>query len=112
MLSYANRLKKNREYQYIMRKGKRYSGKCFSAFVVSTYMKYPKVGIVVSKKVGNSVTRSLIKRRLSHAMRSIIADCKPCNIVLVASAVITQADFFTIQRELRAMMISAGIICE
>jgi len=64
-------IKKNYEFKYFFKKGKFFSGEFLEIFVFdSNYIKN-KLGIVVSKKVGGSVTRNHIKRYIREAYYSI-----------------------------------------
>lgn len=43
----------------------------------------PRIGLVVSKAVGNSVQRHRVSRRLRHAARSLLADLGPGDRVVI-----------------------------
>ena len=67
MLSKKYRLPKEK-FQYIYKKGEKFRGKYGMLIAVSTdEMKSPKLGIVVSKKIGNSVKR----HRMTRLVRNI-----------------------------------------
>lgn len=69
MLNSLNRLRKNKEFNYIYKKGKYINSSNFSIHYVDTYLKFPKIGISVAKKIGNSVMRSRAKRVMSEVVR-------------------------------------------
>ena len=69
MLNSVNRLRKNKEFNYIYKKGKYINSSNFSIHYVDTYLKHSKIGISVGKKVGNSVMRSRAKRVMSEVVR-------------------------------------------
>jgi len=58
MLNRINRVKKNKEFNYIYRKGKFYGCRYFYVHYVDTKLPNAKIGISVSNKIGNSVARS------------------------------------------------------
>lgn len=62
------RLKKEKDFNLVFKKGKRLYGK----FLTLVYFPAPvfKVGYVVSKKHGNSVKRNRIKRLMRESFRS------------------------------------------
>ncbi len=64
-----------------------------------------RVGFVVSKAVGNAVTRNLVKRRLRHAMAAILTErgasnAQPrCDFVLRAFPAAAQASYAELAAE-------------
>ena len=72
------RLKKNLEFRFIYRRGKSFANSLLVLYVFKNKMNkdnegnlYNKVGISVSKKVGNSVIRSRSKRLIYENYRFI-----------------------------------------
>lgn len=64
-----------------------------------------KVGISVSKKIGNSVVRSLIKRRIRESFRLLIPYIKfPNNYVVVAKPGIEKCDYHFISSEIKRLL--------
>ena len=72
MLNIKNRLKKKKEFSYIYRKGETVHSKYITVYFVETRYKNVKVGFSISNKVGNSVVRHKVKRRLSEIVRNRI----------------------------------------
>lgn len=64
-------IKKNYEFKYFFKKGKFFSGKFLEVFIFDSNSIKNKLGIVVSKKVGGSVTRNHIKRYMREAYTSL-----------------------------------------
>lgn len=72
-----------------------------------------KVGISVSKKVGNSVVRSLVKRRIKEAFRLLIPTLnKSCNYIVVAKAAAATATYRQIEDELYRLLGKLGHLVE
>ena len=67
-------LRRNKEFRYVYRRGKSVSDKYFVLIYVNTKTPHLKVGFSVSKKLGNAVSRNLIKRRMKEAFFSMIDD--------------------------------------
>lgn len=68
------RLQNRASFSYIYKKGKRISNNLLTLYFVEAHNL--KVGISVSKKIGNSVTRSLVKRRVKEYFRKLIPSLK------------------------------------
>ena len=66
-MKFSESLKKNRDFQYVYRKGKSYANKLFIMYVLENNQDKNFIGISVSKKVGNSVVR----HRLCRVVREI-----------------------------------------
>ena len=62
------------------------------------------VGFSVSKKVGNSVTRNLVKRRLREIVRPMLVCLKPGLYVVVVREAAAKADFSTLRSGLLGLM--------
>lgn len=72
-------IKKNYEFKYFFKKGKYISGKYIEIFIHNNKLKSNKLGIIVSKKAGNSVVRHRIRRLIKEAYTNIEKDIN-CNI--------------------------------
>lgn len=62
-------LKKNKDFQNVYRNGKSYANKYLVMYVLENSMNSNRVGISVSKKVGNSVVRHHLTRLLRESYR-------------------------------------------
>lgn len=60
---------KNREFSPVYRRGKRAADPCFVLYFLENGTGSNRLGITVSKKVGNSVVRSRVKRIIKEAYR-------------------------------------------
>lgn len=70
-----------------------------------------RVGFVVSRAVGNAVTRNLVKRRLRHAAHDLIPSIEPpADIVVRALPRSAEADYAQLHRELRKGLHRSGVI--
>ncbi len=96
------RLQKNRQFQYVYRRGKSAATKP----MVLLYAKGNKVriGFSVSKKVGNAVTRNLVRRRLRECFRPYIQGIKPGSYVVAARAGAAEASYQTLAKDARYLL--------
>ena len=62
-------LKKNLYFQHVYKRGKSYANKYLVMYVLENDLPYNRVGISVSKKVGNSVMRHRLTRFIRESYR-------------------------------------------
>lgn len=103
MLKAKNRLRKRKEFSYIYRKGEVYFAKDLTLFVSKTKLNQSKVGFSVSNKVGNSVVRHKVKRRLSEIVRVRLHSFPVANYVLVAKPSVVEKDFDNLVLEIESL---------
>ncbi len=86
----AYRLRKNKQFQYVYRRGKSSA----SRELVLLHARNPRlqVGFSVSRKVGKSVVRNRIKRKLREQFRLLLPRLKPGFYVVVAREGAAKAD--------------------
>ena len=103
MLRAKNRLRKRKEFSYIYRKGEVYFAKDLTLFVSKTKLPHSKVGFSVSNKVGNSVIRHKVKRRLSEIVRVRLPSFPIANYILVAKPSVAEKDFQEIASQVESL---------
>ena len=62
-------LKKNADFQLVYKSGKSFANKYLVMYVKENGLEYNRIGISVSKKVGNSVVRHRLKRLIKESYR-------------------------------------------
>ena len=94
MLSKNLRMKSNTQFNYIFKNGKTLKNSKLLIFYSQNKTKTSKFGIVVSKKIGNSVTRNKIKRLIRESIRQNINNFKNTyNYIFVARQGIETLNF-------------------
>lgn len=68
-MKFSESLKKNRDFQYVYRNGKSYANRYFIMYVLENHQEMNRLGISVSKKVGNSVVRHHLCRIVREIYR-------------------------------------------
>ena len=68
-MKFSDSLKKNRDFQNVYKKGKSYANRYFVMYVLKNETETNRLGISVSKKVGNSVIRHHLARLVREAYR-------------------------------------------
>lgn len=68
-MKFSESLKKNRDFQNVYANGKSYANKYLIMYVLENNLNKNRIGISVSKKVGNSVIRHHITRLVRESYR-------------------------------------------
>lgn len=106
-------LKKNYEFKNVLTRGNYYGGKQIEIFVLKNKKPFVMLGIAVSKKVGNSVSRNRIKRLIKENYRLLEKDIKENNSLVILwkkSVDKEEADFYKIKEDMKQIFEKAEII--
>ena len=68
-MKFSESLKKNRDFQSVYRKGKSYGNKYLVMYLLPNQTERNRIGISVSKKVGNSIVRHHLTRLIRESYR-------------------------------------------
>ena len=68
-MQFSESLKKNHQFQFVFRNGKSYANKYLVMYVKENGLDKNRIGISVSKKVGNSVVRHRLTRLVRESYR-------------------------------------------
>ena len=89
-----NRIKKSDEFLLTIKKGHSYSLGSFVVHIRQTDLGYTRVGISVSSKLGNAVTRNKIKRQIRAMCRELIHfDKQSLDVVIIAKNPYLERDY-------------------
>ncbi|MCD8082917.1 MAG: ribonuclease P protein component [Clostridiales bacterium] len=92
-------IKKNQDFQKVYRRGRSHANRQLVMYVVRTETRDRRIGISVSKKVGNSVVRHHITRLIREAFRLNKDRLETgLDIVVVVRAAARESDYKTIER--------------
>lgn len=95
-------LKTNNEFSFVYRNGKSYANKYLVMYVMANDLDKNRIGISVSKKVGNSVVRHRVTRLIRESYRLGEATFHTgYDIVVVARAGAKGKDFFEIDSAMK-----------
>ncbi len=104
-------LKRNKQFRQVYRKGKSISSRYCVLIYARSRSDIIHVGFSVSKKLGNSVARNRVKRRLREAFRPMISEALPgYDLIFIARDAVKEADFAAIQSTMRYLMRKAGLL--
>lgn len=86
-MQFSESLKKNRDFQTVYRNGKSYANKYLVMYVRENGTEENRLGISVSKKVGNSIVRHRLTRLIRESYRLQEADFnRGIDIAVIARA--------------------------
>ena len=104
-------LRRNKEFRYVYRRGKSVSDRNLLLIYVKTKTPHLKVGFSVSKKLGNSVERNKIKRRMKEAFFSMLDDVdKKSLLVFVPREPVRQGNYQMILCSMHKLLYRAGLV--
>ncbi len=90
-MKYSESLKKNKDFQDIYKRGISYSNKYLVMYVYENNLGKNRLGISVSKKVGNSIVRHRLTRLIRESYR-LQEECFRCGIDMIVIARISAKD--------------------
>lgn len=96
------RLKSNDEFQVVFKNGQSFANRQLVLYYIPKKdQEHFRIGLSVSKKVGNAVVRNRIKRYLRQAFHELESDIKPAHdFVVIARAPTKTLDFHETKKSL------------
>jgi len=99
-----SRLLRSADFDRTLRSGRRAASDYLALFVSDNEVGRPRVGLAVSKKLGNAVVRNRIKRRLRELIRPLVARAKGGrDVVIVARSRAVDAEFTRLRQEIEML---------
>ena len=100
-MNFSESLKKNSDFKLVYSRGKSYANKYLVMYMLENNLGKNRIGISVSKKVGNSVVRHRVTRliRESYRLHENIFN-SGLDIVIVARNSASSVDYFEIESAL------------
>jgi len=101
----TERIRKRTEFAELYKKGRRIRGRYFHLVFQPNELGFPRLGVVVSKRVGKANVRNRIKRWFREVFRRH-KDClaRPVDMVLIAQREILELDWKALLKEFREML--------
>jgi len=106
------RVKKNDDFQKVFKKGKSFANRQFVVYFLSKEEQTEfRVGLSVSKKLGNAVKRNQIKRYIRHSILDLKDDLKTnMDYVIIARQPAATMDFHEVKQSLQHVLRIAKVL--
>lgn len=99
------RLRSSSDFRRVYAARRRRDGALLALHSAPNQLGHPRVGFSVSTKVGGSVVRNRVRRRLKEALRPLLVDATAAlDLVVVARPAAAAAGFAELDAELRTLV--------
>lgn len=104
------RITSTREFQSIIDNKEFVSNKCFVLYYQDPKANNSRVGITVSKRMGNAVVRNKIKRQVRMMFHEYLKQDFKKDVICIVRQGYAQNDFQTNKKELELLLLKVNII--
>ncbi|MDL4840928.1 ribonuclease P protein component [Aquibacillus rhizosphaerae] len=108
----AYRLKKNEEFQLVFKKGKSFANRQLVLYFINKEdQQHFRIGLSVSKKIGNAVVRNQIKRYIRQAFLELDGQVSnPYDFIIIARKPTKDMDFHQIKKSLIHVLSKSSLL--
>lgn len=100
-----SRIRKSRDFKMVQKTGSKLKSRDFLFIFLSSASTETRVGLIVSKKVGNAVVRNRVKRRLREACRHYVHQCSTdVDVVIVAFTSAKELDQLSVNQQVEVSL--------
>ncbi|MGM8215776.1 ribonuclease P protein component [Bacillaceae bacterium W0354] len=104
------RIKRNEDFQYIIKKGQSFANRELVLYYIKREQDHFRVGLSVSKKLGNAVKRNQIKRYIRHAFIELDGQIKPnYDFIVIARKPTASMSFHEVKRSLSHLLMKTNM---
>ena len=101
MMKKRYRIKKEKDFKLVFKKGKSYANRQFVVYLSDhPDVTHLRLGISVSKRLGNAVMRNKIKRRIRAFFQQHKDSLKPHEYIVIARNPVSSMDYHQIEKSL------------
>lgn len=106
------RIKKNKEFQEVFKKGESFANRQFVVYVLKKQeQEHFRIGLSVSKKIGNAVTRNRVKRYIRQVFLELQERIEVGNdYIIVARKPTSEMDFHETKSSLTHVLKRASVL--
>ncbi len=103
-------LRKNEEFKKVYNNGRNYWNRNLILYVMKNNLGYNRVGYSITKKVGNSVVRNKLRRRMKEIYRLNLLDLeKGYDLVFIPKKNVTEISYKTLESAMLHIIKLTGI---
>ena len=106
------RVKTEKDFTAIFKNGQNFANRKFVIYRLQKEQRHYRVGISVSKKLGNAVVRNRIKRKIRHVLMQHQEGFKVDDFVVIARKGVEELDYWQIEKNLLHILKIAKIYQE
>ena len=105
-------LKKDCDFRKVYKHGKSFANRYLVMYILENKSDSSRIGISVSKKVGNAITRNKIRRRIKEAYRLNIDENVKCgyDIIFIARVSCNEAEYKDIEKAITHLVKKSNLI--
>lgn len=107
----AYRLRRAADFQQVRARKRSWANSLLVLNTAANELGQPRLGVVVSRRVGNAVVRNRVRRRIREAVRLRLVDLTPsCDLVFLARAPSAAAEWSTLRGAVDELLRRARLI--
>ena len=106
------RVKSDKDFQAIFSKGSSFANRTFGLYHLEKNQSHYRVGLSVSKKLGNAVTRNSIKRKIRHVIMELSPNLINQDFVIIARKGVEELDYHEVKKNLLHVLKLANLYQE
>ncbi|MFC3932197.1 ribonuclease P protein component [Streptococcus dentapri] len=106
------RVKKNLDFQAIFKEGSSVANRKFVVYSLDKPQQHFRVGLSVSKKLGNAVTRNRVKRKLRHILMEFSPQLKTHDFIVIARKGVEDLTYQEVKQNLKHVLSLAHLYQE
>lgn len=106
------RVKSDKDFQAIFSKGTSVANRKFVLYHLEKNQSHYRVGLSVSKKLGNAVTRNSIKRKIRHVIMELSPNLLNQDFVIIARKGVEELDYHEVKKNLLHVLKLANLYQE
>lgn len=98
------RVKTDKDFQAIFKDGKSAANRQFVLYYLDSGRNHLRLGLSVSKKLGNAVVRNRTKKRLRHLVQEFLPDLSAYDLVVIARKGVEDLPYAQLRKNLQHVL--------